>query len=167
MPPPHAPQDLSWRLTFLLPLAMHIFGALFVLSGRDLPDGNFKELELSGAKQKSQGGIVTKVGLSNVNAWLLTISYGFCFGIELTMNNIAASFFGTYFGLDVVTAGVLASVFGMVNLFARSLGGITSDWAAGIWGMRGRIWQLWFWQSTPHAPPPLPHSSPPLVRPIL
>merc|ERR1712138_334699 len=42
--------DLAWRLTFLLPLAMHLITSLIVLSGRDLPDGDFKELEQSGAK---------------------------------------------------------------------------------------------------------------------
>ena len=53
--------DLAWRLTFLLPLAMHLVTSLVVLSGRDLPDGQFKELEQSGAKQKGDGSIVLKV----------------------------------------------------------------------------------------------------------
>ena len=56
--------DLSWRLTFLLPLAMHLITTVVVLSGRDLPDGQFKELEQSGAKQKGDGSLVLKVGLS-------------------------------------------------------------------------------------------------------
>merc|ERR1719218_331252 len=40
-------EDKAWRLCYLVPLGMHIVGALGVLSGRDLPDGNFKELETS------------------------------------------------------------------------------------------------------------------------
>ena len=56
--------DLAWRLTFLLPLAMHLITSLVVLSGRDLPDGQFAELEQSGAKQKGDGSIVMKVGIS-------------------------------------------------------------------------------------------------------
>ena len=56
--------DLSWRLTFLLPLAMHLVTSVIVLSGRDLPDGQFKELEQSGAKQKGDSSIVMKVGIS-------------------------------------------------------------------------------------------------------
>ena len=55
-----------------------------------MPDGNYKELETSGAKQKSKGSAVLKVGLSNINAWILTLTYGACFGVELTMNNITA-----------------------------------------------------------------------------
>ena len=55
--------DLAWRLTFLLPLAMHLVTTVVVLSGRDLPDGQFKELEQSGAKQKGDSSIVLKVGI--------------------------------------------------------------------------------------------------------
>lgn len=140
-------EDLSWRLSFLIPLILHLASAGLALSGRDLPDGNFKELELSGAKQKSKSGVVTKVGLTNVNAWILTCTYGFCFGIELTMTNIAAMYFQSYFGLSLTLAGPLASIFGLVNIFARSLGGITSDWSARKWGIRGRIWMLWIWST--------------------
>jgi len=138
--------DLSWRLCFLVPLTLHIVGAIFALTGRDLPDGNYAELEAQGSKQKSKGGVVLKVGLSNVNAWILTLSYGFCFGVELTVTNVASLYFHEFFALPTATSGVLASIFGLVNIFARSLGGICSDWASRKWGMRGRIWMLWFWQ---------------------
>ena len=53
-------ENLSWRLCFLVPLVLHIAAGLMALSGRDLPDGNFKELEASGAKQKSNSGVVLK-----------------------------------------------------------------------------------------------------------
>ena len=55
--------DLSWRLTFLLPLAMHLITTVVVMSGRDLPDGQFKELEQSGAKQKGDSSTVLKVSI--------------------------------------------------------------------------------------------------------
>merc|ERR1719408_1110979 len=51
-------KDRAWRLCFLVPLAMHIIGGLGVLTGRDLPDGNIKELEASGVKQKSKTSVV-------------------------------------------------------------------------------------------------------------
>ena len=66
--------DLSWRLCFIVPLALHLFSAFFALSGRDLPDGNFSELEMSGAKQKSNAGLVAEIGISNINGWILTIT---------------------------------------------------------------------------------------------
>ena len=140
-------ENLSWRLCFLVPLVLHIAAGLMALSGRDLPDGNFKELEASGAKQKSNSGVVLKVGASNVNAWILTITYGFCFGVELTMTNVAAFYFYEYHGMTPLLSSVFASIFGLVNLCARSLGGLWSDAASAKFGMRGRIWSLWFWQS--------------------
>ena len=44
-------------------------------------------------------------------------------------------------------SSIFASIFGLVNIVARSLGGIFSDWSNKKYGMRGRIWALWFWQS--------------------
>ena len=87
------------------------------------------------------------MGASNVNAWILTLTYGFCFGVELTMTNVAAFYFYEYHGLTPLLASVFASIFGLVNLCARSLGGLWSDAASAKFGMRGRIWSLWFWQS--------------------
>jgi NNP family nitrate/nitrite transporter-like MFS transporter len=139
--------DLSWRLTFLLPLAMHLVTVLVVLSGRDLPDGQFGELEKSGAKQKGDSTIVLKVGFSNVNAWLMTVAYGMCFGIELTMNNIGALFFHDYFGMSITVAGAIASIWGATNLFARSIGGFVSDFMNKRYGVRGRLWAYWFVQT--------------------
>jgi NNP family nitrate/nitrite transporter-like MFS transporter len=140
-------ENVAWRLCFIVPLLLHIASGLFALTGRDLPDGNYAELELSGAKQKTKGNVVVKVGASNINAWILTISYGFCFGVELTMSNVAALYFHEYHGMTLVLSGVFASIFGLVNIFARSLGGITSDWANKHFGMRGRIWAYWLWQT--------------------
>ena len=140
-------EDKAWRLCYLVPLGMHLIGAAAALTGRDLPDGNIKELEASGAKQKSNGSIVLKTGLSNVNAWILTVTYGMCFGVELTMNSVAALYFHDYHGLTPQLAGLLASLYGLMNLFARSVGGLISDWANKQFGMRGRLWACWIVQS--------------------
>ena len=58
-----------------------------------------------------------------------------CFGVELTMNNVAAKYFYTYHGLTPQLAGLCASMWGMMNLFARSVGGWISDWANKRYGM--------------------------------
>merc|ERR1719460_1236513 len=97
------------------------------LSGREFPDGNFHELEFSGGKQKSKGSAVLKIGLSNVNAWIVTLTYGACFGVELTMNNIASGYFTSYHGLTPAMSGLFASFFGLMNICARSIGGAISD----------------------------------------
>ena len=43
------------------------------------------------------------------------------------MNNQLATHFRTYFQMDAADASALAGAFGLMNLFARSLGGISSD----------------------------------------
>jgi NNP family nitrate/nitrite transporter-like MFS transporter len=140
-------KDRAWRLCYIVPLLMHFCGACFALTARDLPDGNIKELEASGAKQKSKGSVVLKTGLSNVNAWILVITYGMCFGVELTMNSVAALYFYDYHGLTPQTAGLLASLYGLMNLFARSVGGWISDVSNKHYGMRGRLWSCWIVQT--------------------
>lgn len=56
------------------------------------------------------------------------------------MNNQLATHFRTYFQLPATDAFALAGAFGLMNLFARSLGGITSDVLFKYVGFRGRIW---------------------------
>jgi NNP family nitrate/nitrite transporter-like MFS transporter len=140
-------EDLSWRLTYLIPLACHIIAMAMSAVSQDLPDGNYGELENSGVKQKSKGSAVLKIGLSNVNAWILTLTYGACFGVELTMNNQASPYFTEYHGLSPAFSGIFASCFGLMNICMRSLGGILSDWSNARYGMRGRLWATWIVQT--------------------
>ena len=60
----------------------------------------------------------------------MVATYGFCFGVELTMNNIVAGYLYDQFELDLVTAGILASCYGLMNIFARTIGGLVSDWSS-------------------------------------
>lgn len=76
----------------------------------------------------------------------MTILYGFCFGIELTVNNIINAYFTDNFNLPITTAGLCGALFGLMNIFARSLGGFTSDTLAKPFGMRGRIWAYFLTQ---------------------
>jgi len=140
-------KDRAWRMCYFVPLAMHVVGGLMVLTGRDLPDGNIKELETSGAKQKANTSIVVKTGLTNVNAWILTLTYGMCFGIELTMNSVVAPYFHAYHGLTPQMAGLIGGLYGLMNLFARSWGGMLSDASNKRFGMRGRLWAMWIVQT--------------------
>ncbi len=70
--------------------------------------------------------------------WALFVIYGACFGMELTIDNIAALYFTDYFHLALTAAGLVAGSFGTMNLFARALGGIVSDRFNQRWGLRGR-----------------------------
>jgi MFS transporter, NNP family, nitrate/nitrite transporter len=69
---------------------------------------------------------------------MLFITYGACFGIELTLHNLAATYYVDRFSLDVKTAGLYAGSFGLLALFARALGGIFSDRIAHYRGLNGR-----------------------------
>jgi NNP family nitrate/nitrite transporter-like MFS transporter len=64
--------------------------------------------------------------------------YAACFGIEITVDNVAATFFVDQYGASVIAAGALASIFGFMNLFARALGGIFSDKIGKQYGLRGK-----------------------------
>ena len=71
--------------------------------------------------------------------WGLFLIYGACFGVELTINNIAAIYYMDNFQLDLKTAGIIAGLFGLMNLFARSLGGFFGDKAGIKGGLKGRV----------------------------
>jgi len=71
---------------------------------------------------------------------VMIFQYSACFGTELAMNNQLATHFRTYFQMKAANAGALASAFGGMNLFARSLGGISSDILFAKFGFTGRIW---------------------------
>merc|ERR1719238_2467711 len=70
----------------------------------------------------------------------MIIQYGACFGTELAMNNQLATHFRVYFQMPGGQAAALAGCFGLMNLFARSLGGIFSDALFARFSFRGRIW---------------------------
>jgi len=144
--------DFTWRFIILVPMLMHIVAALFIMTGRDLADGSYSELETSGAKQKSKGAAsgsfeLVKVGFSNTNALVLMLGYALCFGVELTMNNKLVGYFDNYYAKPPRTAGVMGASFSLMNLFARSWGGMLSDTVAIKFGLRGRITAMWLIQT--------------------
>ena len=67
------------------------------------------------------------------------VIYGACFGVELTINNIAALYYHDRFELSVGMAGFIAGLFGLMNLFARTLGGVFGDKFGIKFGLRGRV----------------------------
>ena len=50
------------------------------------------------------------------------LTYGYCFGVELTVDNVIAAYFSDNFGKGIVAAGNLAAVFGLFNVISRPLG---------------------------------------------
>jgi MFS transporter, NNP family, nitrate/nitrite transporter len=70
--------------------------------------------------------------------WLLFVTYGACFGVEIFIHNIAAIYYVDRFGLSLKEAGLAAGIFGLLALFARALGGYVSDRVAYSRGLDGR-----------------------------
>ncbi|KAH7435771.1 hypothetical protein KP509_06G079400 [Ceratopteris richardii] len=134
------PDFTAWRIAFFVPGILHIIMGLIVLSmGQDTPYENFRD----GTQERKKLSKISWNAIANYRPWIFALSYGYCFGVELTMDNILAQYFHDRFNLNIRIAGTVASVFGLTNFIARPFGGILSDRAARMYGMRGRLLMLW------------------------
>lgn len=137
-------RNTSWRYAMIWPGCALLLTAiaLYFLSD-DLPEGNYSDLHKAGTKEKTNPFKAFGRAAANWRSWLLFLLYAGCFGVELLMNANLAKYFSTEnepFQLDEGKAGLVAALFGLMNLFARSLGGVFSDVLAAKFGMRGRLW---------------------------
>jgi len=133
---------LGWRLAMIIPGAVLLLtGIAYYYLTQDAPDGNYAQLRaanhLPPITDKEHGSFLRAA--QDYRVWALFVIYAACFGIELTMNNVAALYFHDRFRLDVQTAGLIAGLFGLMNIFARTLGGVFSDRFARLHGLKGRV----------------------------
>merc|ERR1719502_2441079 len=129
----------AWRASMFFPPFIYLCLIPFIyFCSQDTTVGKF-DVALLGKTQKAGPAPYVKCCM-DYRVFLMIFQYSACFGCELVMNNILATHFHDAFGVDLVAAGALAMSFGAMNLFARSLGGIASDWANVRWQMQGRLW---------------------------
>tara|TARA_R110002012_G_scaffold93477_2_gene226642 strand:+ start:2376 stop:3728 length:1353 start_codon:yes stop_codon:yes gene_type:complete len=137
-------EAFGWRLAMMVPGVVMLFtGIGYWLFTQDAPNGNFSELRARGELPEASGENGAKhcflAAAKDIRVWALFVVYGLCFGVELTINNIAAIYFFDKFDLTLATAGLIAGLFGLMNIFARTLGGVFSDLFAKQGGLKGRV----------------------------
>lgn len=115
-------------------------GLAYFFLTQDTPLGNMAELRALGViPPASAGKGAFGAAARDRRVWALFVLYGACFGVELTMDNVAALYYADRFGLSLGAAGFAAGSLGLMHLFARTLGGFVSDRLGGRWGLRGRV----------------------------
>lgn len=135
--------EQAWRYSMVIPgAALFAMGLVYYFFTQDTPDGNVSDLRRTNpeykAKAKDSRGSFLSAS-KDYRVWVLFLAYGACFGIEITIDNIATLYFVDNFKLGLKEAGIIAGTFGMMNIFARALGGIFGDKAGKKWGLKGRI----------------------------
>jgi NNP family nitrate/nitrite transporter-like MFS transporter len=129
----------SWRVSMVIAGVICLLtGVAYFLWTQDTPQGNLIELRKAGiAPPAKKGSFATAA--ADPRVWCLFVLYGACFGVELTIDNIAHLYFHDYFHMGLATAGWAALCFGGLNLFARALGGFYSDRMNLKKGLNGRV----------------------------
>ena len=133
----------AWRYAMVIPgVALFIMGFVYYFFTQDTPEGNVADLRKNDANFKAKKGDEKGSfwnACKDYRVWILFLAYGACFGIEITIDNIATLYFVDNFNLGLKEAGIIAGTFGMMNIFARALGGIFGDKAGKKFGLKGRI----------------------------
>ena len=124
-------ETMGWRVALLVPgVLMIVMAGLYWRFTQDCPQGNYADLRRDGVAiegNKKGGWASFAAAAANYRVWLLFVTYGACFGIEIFIHNIAAVYYVDHFGLTLKSAGMAAGSFGLLALFARALGGYLSD----------------------------------------
>jgi NNP family nitrate/nitrite transporter-like MFS transporter len=132
----------AWRLAMIMPAALMLAVAVaYWKLTQDCPQGDYRELRAAGVEiesGKKGGWAVFKTAMRNYRCWMLFLTYGACFGIELFVHNVAASYYVDRFKLNLQSAGMAAGSFGLLALFARAVGGLMSDQLARRHGLGAR-----------------------------
>ena len=137
---------LGWRVALFVPgVAMLIMAFVYAKYTQDTPQGDIVDLRAQGISVETgkKGGVAIFLQAArNYRVWMLAATYGACFGVEIFIHNIAASYYVDKFGLSIQSAGFAAGIFGALALFARAFGGIASDRIAAWKGLDGRTFLL-------------------------
>jgi len=125
----------AWRFAMVIPgIFLLLMAFIYYKYTKDTPAGNYEDIHRGQKKHKKTDWKV----LSDWRVWSLAFAYAMCFGMEITFDGVAALHFTDTFNLSLSSAGFWAGIFGLMNLFARALGGIAADTVNRKYGMRGK-----------------------------
>ncbi len=135
-----ASSELSrWRPAMFAPaIVLLIVAALYWRFTQDTPAGNHAQTRAAQTREDGSFALFLRAA-GNRRVWLLFLVYAGCFGMELFVNGRAAAYYQGRFGLAETSAGLIASLFGLMNIFARSLGGLIGDRVAARGGLTARV----------------------------
>lgn len=138
----------GWRLSMMIVgVGCLLTGVAYFFLTQDTPNGNFKDLRAAENMPDKKAARGSLAAAGDPRVWALFGIYGTCFGIELTVNNIAAMYFRDCFATfqqmeledAVFWTGLAAFACGGMNIFARPFGGMISDRFGSRWGLSGRV----------------------------
>lgn len=131
----------GWRLAMMAAgCVCFLTGIAYYFLTQDTPIGNVKDLRARDMVPANKApGVRVREVMQDGRVWALFVLYGACFGVELTIDNIAVLYFTDYYGLGLKAAGLAAGSFGLMHLFARTLGGFISDRLGNRWGLKARV----------------------------
>jgi NNP family nitrate/nitrite transporter-like MFS transporter len=135
-------QGSAWRVSMIVPgMLMLVVAACYWRFTQDCPQGNYRDLRKRGIvweAGKKGGWAVFRQAMGNYRSWMLFVTYGACFGTELFVHGVAASYYVDHYELSLQSAGMAAGSFGLLALFARAIGGLASDRLARKQGLDAR-----------------------------
>lgn len=132
--------EKAWRSVFVVPALLTLLTGIGIyIFSKDTPHGDFSELKAKGELPETNPGLSLLTAMKDRNVIILMFQYACCFGVELVMDNAAASYFNTTFKLSKSDAAAAASTFGFMNFCCRALGGMLSDKMNQYFSLRGRL----------------------------
>jgi len=151
--------NAAWRITVgWSPAVIFLLGVGVFLLTDDCPYGNFRELkDKQSAAEKAatekevlatggEPGTVAAKSLieaaSSWQTWVMFLCYMFSFGVELIVNGNIVTYFVETFEMPQTQASTIGSIFGLLNICMRSIGGFWSDTYCTKFGIRGRLHAL-------------------------
>ncbi|UUZ48350.1 MFS transporter [Massilia sp. B-10] len=94
-------ETAGWRVALLVPgVLMLVMAFVYWKFTQDCPQGNYDALRKAGVAiegGKKGGWASFKAASANHRVWLLFVTYGACFGIEIFIHNIAAVYYVDHF----------------------------------------------------------------------